>query len=134
MSDTHSLVLDVGTTGIKAFVFDGKLNLVAKNYLHLNKQFPKRGWVEQNPHEIIKKAEAVLSEVVKTAKVPLITIASLGITNQRETTVLWDKKTGKPVYPAIVWEDTRTVAKCSRLEKKYGSRGRRKTGVRNNPH
>ena len=126
---TNFLVLDVGTTGIKGFVFDKNLKLLAKSYYRLNKRFPKKGWVEQNPKELLDKSILALRKAVKESGVSPTSLASLGITNQRETTILWDKKTGKPIYPAIVWEDMRTATKTKVLRKKYNSFVRKKTGL-----
>lgn len=134
MNKTHSLVLDVGTTGVKAFVFDEKLRVAAKSYQKLSKQTPKRGWVEQDPKEILAKSVAAIREAVNESKVSLILLAGLGITNQRETTILWDKKTGRPVYPAIVWEDTRTQKRAYQIAKTQGGKIRFATGLFPDPY
>lgn len=134
MRESHSLVLDIGTTGIKAFVFDNDLNPIHKVYKRLNKAFPKRGWVEQSPTELVKKSEAALQEVVKEAKVPLISFSGLGITNQRETTIAWDEKTGKAIYPAIVWEDVRTRQRSKKFQEEIGEKIQDRTGLRVDPY
>ncbi|MCR4261255.1 MAG: FGGY family carbohydrate kinase, partial [Candidatus Colwellbacteria bacterium] len=130
----HFLVLDVGTTGVKGFVFDSNLKPIAKSYYRLHKNFPKKGWVEQNPKELIAKSILALRKAVKISGVSTKSLASFGITNQRETTILWDKKTGQPVYPAIVWEDTRTSAKTKSLGRRYNALVSRKTGLPINPY
>ncbi len=128
------LVLDVGTTGVKGFVFDENLKLLVKSYYRLHKRFPKKGWVEQNPKELLGKSILALKRVVKESGVSSKSLISFGITNQRETTILWNKKTGKPIYPAIVWEDTRTAAKTKEWGKKYNSLVRKKTGLPVDPY
>ena len=134
MKETHALVLDIGTTGIKGMVFDKDQKVIAKSYKRLNKVFPKRGWVEQSPKEIINKSKAVLEQAVKEAKAPLISFAGLGITNQRETTILWDTKTGKPIYPAIVWEDIRTARHAAKIQKHMGGKVQNLTGLQVDPY
>ncbi|PIR98576.1 MAG: hypothetical protein COT88_00925 [Candidatus Colwellbacteria bacterium CG10_big_fil_rev_8_21_14_0_10_41_28] len=129
MTSNYSLVLDVGTTGIKASIFDGKNSLVLKKYIKLNKSFPKKGWVEQDPKELLSKSIRVIKDVASESGIPLLSIGGLGITNQRETTILWDKRTGKPAYPAIVWEDTRTKDICSRLSRRNKAKVVEKTGL-----
>ncbi len=115
MRKGNSLVLDIGTTGVKAFIFDQNFKLIAKEYEHLEKAFPKRGWVEQDPKELIKKSVLVLKQAAFNSRVPLLSISGLGITNQRETTILWDTRTSRAVYPAIVWEDVRTARRTAKL-------------------
>lgn len=124
-----ALVLDVGTTGVKAFVFDQHLAIKGKAYRRLKKQVPHRGWVEQSPDALLKACIAVLQEVVTQTNTRVSDCVGLGITNQRETTILWDNKTGKPVYPAIVWEDQRTKKWCRARRPSIGQMIRRKTGL-----
>ena len=129
----HILVLDVGTTGVKAFVFDASLRPVVRVYRKLNKYFPKQGWVEQSPQELLRVSRNVLREAVKRSGLPPKSFFGLGLTNQRETTILWDKKTGTPIYPAIVWEDERTKTAWAKL-KKFEKRVRSRTGLPINPY
>jgi glycerol kinase len=129
-----TLILDVGTTGIKAFVFDDNYNVVAKTYKPLEKYFPKKGWVEQKPRELLLVSINALREVVKKSGLLEDVFIGLGIANQRETTILWNKNTGKPIYPAIVWEDIRTKKFCSQMQKKYGNIVRNKTGLVIDPY
>ena len=128
------LVLDVGTTGIKAFVFDEKFRQVTKVYQKLKKRFPRRGWVEQDPHELVEVSRQVLRQAIKESKAARADFLGLGITNQRETTILWDKKTGLPIYSAIVWEDTRTKNFCRWLQFFHGRTVLNKTGLPIDPY
>lgn len=104
----HFLVLDVGTTGIKAFVFRDDFSIKAKAYQKISKHVFGHGFVEQNPQEILAVSKQVLKEVVQASRTRLNHFVAFGLTNQRETVVAWDRVTGRPVYPAIVWEDRRT--------------------------
>jgi glycerol kinase len=114
----YALVLDVGTTGAKAFVFaDGKNgpSAVSKAYAAYPVTSPKPGWVEQDPRRLLMACVRVLRNAVADGGIDAKDIESFGITNQRETTILWDSKTMKPVYPAIVWQDRRTARRCAAL-------------------
>ncbi len=130
----HSLVLDIGTTGIKAFVFDDDFNVLSKAYRPLDKKFPKNGWVEQDPFELLEASKEVLKQAVKESNLSEESFVGVGLTNQRETTILWDKTTGKPVYPAIVWEDKRTDDFCNDLKDVFGDEIREKTGLSIDPY
>jgi len=125
----YALVLDVGTTGVKAFVFAEDGRIVSRAHHELKKKFPRRGWVEQDPRELVRVSIAVMREAVRSARVPARRLIGLGIAVQRETTILWHHHTGVPVYPAIVWEDRRTDGYCKRLQKKYGKLVRARTGL-----
>jgi glycerol kinase len=129
-----SLVLDLGTTGVKAFIFDNNFNILVKAYQPLKKYFPRKGWVEQKPQEFLEVSLRVLQEVVKKSGLSRDFFIGFGLTNQRETTILWNKKTGKPIYPAIVWEDVRTKKFCTKLQKKYNQIIKDKTGLTLNPY
>lgn len=130
----HVLVLDVGTTGVKAFIFDSSLNRISKSYEKYPIRSKKKGWVEQDPNQILSASINVLKEAVKKSKMPKSSIKSFGMTNQRETTILWDRGTGKPVYPAIVWQDTRTKTFCASLKRKWEKSIRSKTGLVLDPY
>ncbi len=125
----YALVLDIGTSGVKAFVFDDNLNIVVRADKPLVKHFPHDGWVEQNPEELLKTSRDVLREAVTKSGIDGHSFISLGITNQRETTILWDKKSGKPVYPAIAWEDTRTKQECIKWKSQFGETVRTLSGI-----
>lgn len=128
-SSPFNLVLDVGTTGVKAFVFDRNCQIVFKVYQKLNKKIPQPGRVEQNPLELLKKSRIALRRAIRLSGIKKKDFLALGITNQRETTILWNKENDQPVYPAIVWEDSRTKKFCAGMDKKFGRRVRQKTGL-----
>jgi len=109
--------IDQGTTSSRAILFDLKGKPVFSSQKEFTQYFPNSGWVEHNPEEIWSTTKKVLNDVIKKAKLIKGKILTIGITNQRETTVLWDKKTGKPVYNAIVWQDRRQEAYCEKLRK-----------------
>lgn len=133
MPKSYKLVLDIGTTGIKGFVFDSKNEIVGKSYLKLNKKISGLK-VEQNPVEILSKSKLVLRRAVKNSGVKLGSIKTFGLTNQRETIVAWDKTNGKPIYPAIVWEDSRTKSLCTKIAKIYAKQVKSKTGLAVEPY
>jgi glycerol kinase len=110
------LALDQGTTSSRAIVFDRNGIPVATAQKEFTQIYPKPGWVEHDPDEIWSTQAGVALEAITKAGVESINIAGIGITNQRETTVVWNKKTGKPVYNAIVWQDRRTAVFCDRLK------------------
>lgn len=116
MSDPYILSIDQGTTSSRAILFDKDGNIVAVKQKELSLTYPCKGWVEQNPEDIWKDTlwacQSIISENPEKAK----SIASIGITNQRETTIVWDRETGEPVYNAIVWQDRRTADFCAELK------------------
>ncbi len=129
------LIIDAGTTNIKVFLIDEKLNILCKKAIKLKKKFPKKRWVEQNPEEIFKSVVNLLQKIIKKNKTQLEQIIGLGVTNQRETTICWDKKTTKVIYPAIVWEDKRTLKLCEVLSKKISAQKIKiKTGLNLTPY
>ena len=109
--------IDAGTTSNRAILFDLKGKPVFSSQKEFTQYFPKSGWVEHDPEEIWRTTIKTLKDVIAKAKKLKGKILTIGITNQRETTVLWDKKTGKPVYKAIVWQDRRTEDYCKKLRK-----------------
>lgn len=121
--------MDAGTTGVKAIVFDRALRLVSRAYKPIKKNVRPRGRVEQDPEEIIRAARAVMRSAVKKSGVRPRNIVGLGITNQRETAVAWDASSGRALYPAIVWEDTRTAEFCVGVRRAAGAFVRRATGL-----
>ncbi len=129
------VAIDQGTTSTRAILFDVKGNVKFISQFEFKQYFPKNGWIEHNPNEIWLTTLKVLKKVIKKASNLKGNIISLGITNQRETTILWNKKTGKPVYNAIVWQDRRTQTYCEKLKKKkYEKSFRKKTGLFIDPY
>lgn len=110
------LSIDQGTTGTRAVVYDANANRVSYSYMEHRQIYPKPGWVEHDPLEIWENTLKVVREAVEKAGIGFEDIASIGVTNQRETTVAWDPRTGMPVYNAIVWQDTRTIELCEELK------------------
>tara|TARA_A100001011_G_C14244117_1_gene814697 strand:- start:121 stop:1602 length:1482 start_codon:yes stop_codon:yes gene_type:complete len=109
--------IDAGTTSNRSILFDIKGKPIYSSQKEFTQYFPKNGWVEHDPEEIWRTTLRTLKDVIKRAKKLKGKILSIGITNQRETTILWDKKTGKTVYKAIVWQDRRTEDYCKKLRK-----------------
>lgn len=112
----YILSLDQGTTSSRAIVFDKKGQIVSVAQKDFKQHFPKSGWVEHDPQEIWSSQSAVMIEALANQGIKANQIAALGITNQRETTIVWDRKTGKPLYNAIVWQDRRTAGYCDELK------------------
>ncbi|MFT3663135.1 MAG: glycerol kinase GlpK [Gordonia sp. (in: high G+C Gram-positive bacteria)] len=122
--------IDQGTTSTRAIVFDRRGQIVASEQVEHRQIFPRAGWVEHDPMEIWRNTRRVSAAVLAAAQVSTSEIAACGITNQRETTVVWDRTTGKPVYNAIVWQDTRTAELCEELAGEAGvDRYRAVTGL-----
>jgi len=113
----HILAIDQGTTSSRAIVFDSDQKVVGVGQKEFTQYFPKSGWVEHDPEEIWQSVVSTCKSAIRKAKIKPSDIAAIGITNQRETTVLWDRKTGKPVHNAIVWQDRRTTDICAQLKK-----------------
>ncbi len=109
------LAFDQGTTSSRAIVFDDQGEIVAVAQREFHQSFPQPGWVEHDPEEIWSTQLAVAQEALKAARVKPAEVAAIGITNQRETVVVWDRATGKPIHPAIVWQDRRTAGTCDKL-------------------
>lgn len=112
----YILSLDQGTTSSRALIFDGNARILAMAQQEFRQHFPQAGWVEHDPMEILSTQLGVVNQVLLKAQVKPGQITAIGITNQRETTILWDRKTGEPVYPAIVWQDRRTADICEKLK------------------
>src|SRR5262245_48088060 len=113
----YILSLDQGTTSSRAIIFDHNASIVAVAQREFRQIFPRPGWVEHDPSEIWATQIAVATEALGRAHLQPRDIAAIGITNQRETTVVWDRETGVPVYNAIVWQDRRTADFCDRLKR-----------------
>ena len=114
---TFVIAIDQGTTSTRAIVFDAKLAPVAVAQQELRQIYPAPGWVEHDPEEIWSAVVATVRDAMANAGVGASDIAGIGITNQRETTVIWDRGTGKPIHNAIVWQDRRTADYCEALQR-----------------
>ena len=112
----YILSIDQSTTATKAVLFDNEGRLVSQKNIDHKQYFPNAGWVEHDPEEIYRKTKQAIRKVIERSGISGAEIAALAITNQRETTVVWDRKTGKPVFNAIVWQDRRTADYCSGLK------------------
>ena len=117
MEKKYLLSVDQGTTGTRSIIFDYEANVVSSAYVEHKQICPRPGWVEHDPLEIWENTKRVIKESLTKAKIETSDIAGIGITNQRETIVVWNPKTGKPYYNAIVWQDTRTKHLCEELRK-----------------
>ena len=116
MSD-NILAIDQGTTSSRAIVFDGKMKIAGIGQKEFTQFYPASGWVEHDPEEIWESVVWAAKMALRKARVKAADIAAIGITNQRETVVIWDKATGKPIHKAIVWQDRRTAPLCAKLRK-----------------
>ncbi len=126
----YILALDQGTTSSRAIVFDEVGNIKKTAHKEFRQIFPKSGWVEHDAHEIWNSQLEVAQKVIAEAGIKASDIAAIGITNQRETTIVWDRKTGQPIYNAIVWQDRRTAGLCDQLRAEgYTSTFQQKTGL-----
>lgn len=126
----YILSIDQGTTSTRAIIFDKDSNIIAKASKEITQHYPKPGWVEHNPNEIWVSVLAVIARVILEAKLKPSDIHAIGITNQRETTVVWDKETGQPIYNAIVWQSRQTSKICEELILKgYEETFKEKTGL-----
>ena len=112
---SHVLSIDQGTTSTRAILFDASMQVVGIAQQEFTQHFPQAGWVEHDPEEIWQTTLTVCRQVLKKTGVPATALAGIGITNQRETTVIWDRATGAPVHNAIVWQDRRTAPLCETL-------------------
>ena len=112
----YILALDQGTTSSRAILFDKQQNIIGISQKEFTQHYPKEGWVEHDPMEIYSSQYAVMMEVIAQSGVDVKDIKGIGITNQRETTILWDAKTGRPVYNAIVWQCRRTAERIDQLK------------------
>ena len=130
MDRKYIMALDQGTTSSRAILFDKEGNIVATSQKEFTQFYPKIGWVEHNPMEIWGSQSGVMREVLETNSIRPEEVCAIGITNQRETTIVWEKSTGKPVYNAIVWQCRRTSEICDELkEKGYEKLIKDKTGL-----
>jgi glycerol kinase len=126
----HVLAIDQGTTGSTVMVFDEAGRVRGRAYSEFAQHYPKPAWVEHDPEEIWRVTKGLLGKALKAAKITPRDVAGIGITNQRETTVVWDRETGEPLYNAIVWQDRRTAEVCAKLEARgHLANVRQKTGL-----
>jgi len=131
----YVLAIDQGTTSSRAIVFDGQQQIAGIGRMEFTQHFPASGWVEHVPDEIWATCLWSVKTALKKAGVAAADIAAIGITNQRETTILWDRKTGKPIHNAIVWQDRRTAPACEKLKKAgHEKRFTKKTGLLLDPY
>jgi len=115
MPKRYVLALDQGTTGSTALVVDPEGRVRGRGYAELPQHFPQPGWVEHDPEEIWTSTEAAAHQALEAAGVVGRELVAIGITNQRETTILWERQSGRPVHRAIVWQCRRTAQLCDRL-------------------
>lgn len=139
MSATYLLALDQGTSSSRSILFSNKGELIAVAQRELTQHYPQPGWVEHDPDEIWQSQLATILEVMQKASVHSQQIAALGISNQRETTLLWHRQTGRPLHRAIVWQDRRTADDCERLRQQLAQAGQAhclqdKTGLLLDPY
>ncbi|WP_100488917.1 glycerol kinase GlpK [Sporolactobacillus pectinivorans] len=131
----YILALDEGTTSVRAMIFDEKGRIVQTSQKEFTQFFPNPGWVEQDANEIWASILAVIADALSTSEIAPSDVAGIGITNQRETTVVWDRHTGHPIYHAIVWQSRQTDEICRELkEKGYEDLVRSKTGLLIDPY
>jgi len=134
-SASHVIALDQGTSSTRAILFDANRTPVTRAQADLRQIYPRPGWVEHDPEEIWQASVSVLRQTLDEGGVGPADIAGIGITNQRETVVLWDRDTGKPIHNAIVWQDRRTADACAALRKDgHEASIRRKTGLLLDPY
>ena len=135
MKDELILSLDQGTTSSRAILFDQNTNIITTAQQEFPQHYPQNGWVEHNPEDIWSSCLSVVKEVLAHAKQINADVIAMGITNQRETTIVWDKQTGKPIYNAIVWQDRRTAKQCQQLkDQKLEAFVRERTGLLLDPY
>lgn len=132
---SYILTIDQGTTSTRAIIFDSKAKIVAMSQIEFTQICPENGWVEHNPEEIWELTCQTIQNVLNQSNILVKEIKGIGITNQRETTVLWNKQTGEPVYNAIVWQSRQSQAICEELIRKNKEKEFfEKTGLRINPY
>jgi glycerol kinase len=115
---TYLLAIDQGTTSTRTVIYDGALNPIASGQMEFTQHFPNDGWVEHDANEIWETAQKTIKMALDDAKIDASDVNAIGITNQRETVVIWDKNTGEPIHKAIVWQDRRTADFCAKMRDK----------------
>lgn len=135
MSQGYVLAIDQGTTGTKVIIFDHAAQIKTRVYSEFTQHYPRAGWVEHDANEIWQSCVELVGQALNESKISASEIKAIGITNQRETVVLWDKKTGEPVHHAIVWQDRRTAQICDELKANgFEETFRQKTGLVLDPY
>ena len=131
MAKKYVAAIDQGTTSTRCMIFDKEGNPVSSSQMEHEQIYPQPGWVEHDPMEIWSRTQDVIRGALEKGNIDPNEIAAVGVTNQRETTIVWDKDTGKPVYNAIVWQCMRTQDFCLEWEKESGANEwvNRKTGL-----
>ncbi|SDY86786.1 glycerol kinase [Nitrosomonas sp. Nm33] len=130
----YVLAMDQGTTSSRAIVFDSAARIHAIAQQEYQQIYPKPGWVEHDPHDIWQSQLAVAQQALVKANITARDVAAIGITNQRETTLLWDRRTGEPIGNAIVWQDRRTADFCAQLKSRHEQLFRERTGLLLDPY
>lgn len=131
----YILAIDQGTTSSRAIIFDKNRKVVGKSQQEFTQIYPQSGWVEHDPEEIWQSVLSTCEVAIENAKIQAGDVAAIGITNQRETVIVWDKATGKPIHHAIVWQDRRTATLCQKLKKQgLEKKFSRKTGLLLDPY
>jgi glycerol kinase len=125
----YILALDEGTTSARAIVYDENADAVAVGQREFTQIYPHPGWVEHDPEELWMTQLAAIKQALDLAGVEMSAVSAIGVTNQRETTIIWDKRTGKPVHNAIVWQCRRTSEMVEKIKADYGSVIKEKTGL-----
>ena len=131
----YVLAIDQGTTSSRAIVFDSEMKVAGTGQKEFRQIYPKPGWVEHDPEEIWESVVSTIREAIARAGIQASEIAAIGITNQRETVVVWERDSGKPIHNAIVWQDRRTASYCEKLKRQDLERGfTKKTGLLLDPY
>ena len=131
----YILALDQGTTSSRSILFGKDGNIVAHGQREFQQIYPQGGWVEHDPFDILSSQMSSVAEVLGKAGIRPRDLAAVGITNQRETTIVWERDTGKPVYNAIVWQDRRTAERCQQMKNDGKEETvRQKTGLLIDPY
>ncbi len=129
MIKKYYLGIDQGTTGTTALIFNEEWNICGRGYSEHKQYYPKPGWVEHDPIEIWNKSKESVAAALDQAGIKAKDLRAIGLDNQGETCMVWDKNTGKPIYNAIVWQDRRTAKIADELKDKYGTLITKKTGL-----
>jgi len=135
MKDDYILAIDQGTTGTTVLLIDAEGRFIGRAYAEITQHYPRPGWVEHGPEEIWRETISAVESALRSAEIERGQIAAIGIANQRETTVVWDKRTGRPIHNAIVWQCRRTASICEELrERGLTEKIRRRTGLIIDPY